>query len=202
MAQVITNYSINGATPSTVGGTGILPKAFPNLPGPSIGVNRTTPSFLNATTLSSAVGQLEVPGSNRLNGQVFHILASGNYEVGVGGACPSFSLALFANTGTRTAPITTKIVAPAAFTAQNLDAVFYPWYIDVLLYGETLSGTVTGSYTGQVDGVAFSKTTLDVNLAGVNFSNVEPAFGLVLAVTFSVSEPGNSANAYAFQVVA
>lgn len=202
MSWTVNNYSVSGAYPSTVGGSGTTPKAFPNNPGPSIGVANATPSFSSATVMSSGVGQLDVPGSNRMNGKIMHVLAGGNFEVGAGGACPSFSLALWANTGTKTAPVGTKIVAPAAITAQSLDGVFYPWYLDVTLQGGTLSGIVQGSYSGQVDGTAFSRTTLDANLSGVNFSTTEPAFGLVLAVTFSVSEPGNSANLYQFELTA
>ena len=194
MSWTINNYSITGANPSTVGGTGTGTKFFPNLPGPSIGVANTTPSS------TSGVGQLDVPGSNRLNGIVFHALASGNFEVGAGGACPSVTITVSANTGTKQSPSYTVLATTGAITAQNLDGVFYPWYVDDTLEGDTLSGVVQGSFSSQTDGVAVSGTTLTHNLSGINFSTQEPAFGLVVGVQFSVSEPGNSANMYQFQI--
>jgi hypothetical protein len=151
--------------------------------------------------LSSAVGQLEVPGSNRLNGQLFHVQAYGNFEVGAGGACPAVTLSLFANTGTRTAPITTRLAVSTPYTAATeLNATFYPFTMDVSLMGDTMSGVVQGTYLFQIDGGA-TQTGTTVLLSGVNFSTTEPAFGLVMAITFSVSEPGNSSNLFAFQIV-
>ena len=205
MAQVIANYSVNGANPSTVGGTGTGIKAFPNLPGPSIGVANATPVLTGSNTTSNAKGQLDVPGSNRLNGQIFHVLASGNFEVGSGGACPNVTIALYANTGTKNVGATggaviTAIATSGAITAQSLDGVFYPWYIDATLQGDTQSGIVQGSFAGMVDGTSIASATLSANLSGVNFSTAEPAFGLIVGVTFSVSEPGNSANLFSFGI--
>lgn len=195
MAQTLTNYAVNGSTPSTVGGTGVGIKYFPNLPGASIGVNNTTPSS------TSANGQMTVPGSNRLNGQYFTVNAAGNFEVGAGGTCPTVTIALYANKGTVTSPSYTTLATTTAITAQNLTGTFYPWYLQVSLQGDSGSGIVQGKFNYQVDATASVSNTLTNNLSGINFAT-EPPFGLVIGITFSVSETGNSANLYQFSLEA
>ena len=200
MAQTIAQYQVNGATPSTVGGTGTGIKCFPNLPGPSIGVSNLTPTLTGSNSTSNPKGQLDVPGSNRLNGQQFHVLASGNFEVGAGGACPNVTIGIYANTGTKVlgGAVITTLAVSQAITTQSLDGVFYPWYVDVTLQGDTQSGIVQGNFTGKTDGTVWTNSSniLTNNLSAVNFSTTEPAFGLIVGVTFSVSESGNSANLF------
>ncbi len=204
MAQIINQYQVNGATPSTVGGTGTGIKAFPNLPGPSINVANATPTLTGTNSTSNPKGQLDVPGSNRLNGQQFHVLASGNFEVGTGGACPNVTIGIYANTGTKVlgGAVIATLAVSQAITTQSLDGVFYPWYVDVTLQGDTQSGIVQGNFTGKTDGTAWTNASgiLTNNLSGVNFSTSEPAFGLIVGVTFSVSEAGNSANLFQFAI--
>ena len=202
MSQVLTQYQVNGSNPSTVGGSGIGTSIayFPNQPGPSIGVANVTPSA------TSAKGQLLVPGSNRLNGQPFHVLASGNFEVGAGGSSASVTITLRANTGTVSSPVYTTIAASNAFAGEGLDGVFYPWQMDVLIQGDSQSNLIQGSYTTQFDNAAVTSTTalnssLSTLLPANAFAN-EPPFGLVLGVTFSASETGNSANLFNFALTA
>jgi hypothetical protein len=204
MAVTIANYNVNGAFPSTVGGTGVAIKYFPNIPGASIGVNNVTPSA------TSANGQLAIPSNNRLNGQYFTVLASGDFEVGSGGACPSATIALYANVGTILTPSYVTLATTGAITTQALTGAFYPWYIVCDLQGSTNSGIVQGKFASMVDGTSVVSATLTNNLSGINFNGASPAtpaglvmqppFGLVIGITFSVSEPGNSANLYEFQV--
>ena len=199
MAQAIVNYSINGANPSTVGGTGTSIKYFPNLPGPSIGVANVTPSA------TSAAGQMLVPGSNRLNGQPFHVCASGNFEVGAGGGSATVTIALRANTGTVTTPVYTTIATSTAYAAEALDGVFYPFDFDVKIQGDSQSALIQGQQTVLIDNsVNVAATALTSSLFGLlpatgAFAG-EPPFGLVLGITFGTSEVGNSANLFAFSI--
>ena len=196
MAVTIANYSINGANPSTVGGTGTAAKYFPNLPGPSIGASNLTPSATNAA------GQLLVPGSNRLNGQKFNVLASGNFVVGTGGGSSTVTLTLSANTGTVASPTYTTIAASTAYASEALDGVYYPFLIDVTVQGDTLSGIIQGTQTIYIDNsINRAATALNSTLSGLNFAT-EPPFGLVLSVTFGTSVAGNSANLYRFSIEA
>jgi len=211
MSQALTQYSINGSNPSTVGGTGTAIKYFGNLPGPSIAVNNLTPSATNAK------GQLLVPGSNRLNGQSFHVLSSGNFEVGAGGASSTVTITMQANTGTVATPVYTTIAASNAYAAEVSDGVFYPFNMDVLIQGDGQSNLIQGSYTSQFDNAAVtSTTTLNSSLAGLLPSignsyqglypaltafQVEPVFGLVIGITFGTSVPGNSANLFNFALI-
>lgn len=201
MAQTLTQYQVNGSNPSTVGGSGIGTSIayFPNLPGPSIGVANTTPSA------SSAKGQLLVPGSNRLNGQQFHVLAAGNFEVGAGGGSATVTLTLQANTGTVTTPVYTTIAASTAYAAEALDGVFYPFSMDVTIEGDSQSALIQGTQTIYIDNtINRAGTVLNSTLSGLlpatgAFAN-EPPFGLVLGITFGTSETGNSANLFRFSI--
>jgi len=164
-----------------------------------------------APSSTSAAGQLPVPGGNRLNGQQFGIKATGNFEVGSGGACPNVLIELVANTGTITSPTYTVIAGSGQITAQNLTGTFYDWSIDATVNGSTGSGTLQGKYVIVADGtVVKSNTALDHTLSGLvwgptatnvstpNGLGTDPVFGLLVRVTFSVSESGNSANMYEF----
>ena len=195
MAVTIANYSINGANPSTVGGTGTAIKYFPNLPGPSIGVANTTPSATNAA------GQLLVPGNNQLNGQPFSVFAAGNILAGSGGGSTTITVAIYANTGTVSSP-TYSTLATGSFAAEVVDNVAYPFYIEAKLQGDTLSGIVMGTQFVLIDNVIETATAhITTALTGINFAT-NPPFGLVCGVTFGTSESGNSANLYRFSIEA
>lgn len=204
MPTPFNNWPISGTYPVTVGGTGTTAKYFP-VPSGQIGITGTAPSSTNA------FGQLAVPGGNRLNGQQFEIRATGNFEVGSGGACPNVKIDLVANTGTITSPTYTVIANSGQITAQNLTGTWYDWALTAVVNGSTQSGTLQGRYTFAADGaVQKSNTALDNTLTGLVFgptaaiaqsanqATTDPVFGLLVRVTFSVSEPGNSANMFEF----
>lgn len=208
--QVIKNLLINGASPVTVGGTGTTQKVFPYVPGPSIGV------AANSSSPFSGVGAIAVPGNNEVNGQNLVVLASGNFEVGAGGACPNFTVKLLAATSAANlaAGTYTTLGTSGLITAQNLLGTFYPWSLEFEINGDSGSGIVQGSGAFLVDGTYVGNgsnagaqgvmgTTSGWNqLSGINFSSGTPAFYLAVGVTFSVSESGNSANMYQFQLLA
>src|SRR5579863_6063695 len=103
--SVIADFQVSGINPSIVGGTGStsLPKLFPRLLGPSIGVAPTTPTYLSSTS-GNANGQLLVPGNGELDGQFFDVLIAGSYSADEVDASPTVQVLLYANTGTVTAP--------------------------------------------------------------------------------------------------
>ena len=197
---VFANYQINGANPVSVGGTGVTAKYFSAPSGNFTSGVSVSPSSTNAQ------GQLPVRGDNELNGQRFTIQASGDFEVGNGGACPSVTFDLQANTGTIIAPVYTTIATSGAVTAQANTNLLYPWAMTVSVTGTTGAGTISGTQTWVVDNtVSTSNGALTNVLSGLNFfGNAlypgSPVFGLVMRVTFSVSEPGNKANMYSFQL--
>ena len=198
---VVAQWNINGSNPVSVGGTGITAKYFPQPSGNFTAGAATTPSSTNAT------GQLPIRGDNELNAQQFSVIASGNVEVGAGGACPSITIDMVANTGTLTTPIYTVLATTGAVTVQNNVGVFYPWQIEITCNGDTSSGILSGYQLSIVDNAvkAGGVAALSNTLSGLNFGgNVifpgAPVFGIVMRVTFSVSEPGNAANMMQFQV--
>ena len=196
MAVTIANYSINGANPSTVGGTGTAIKYFPNLPGPSIGVANTTPSS------TSSSGQLLVPGNNQLNGQPFSVLASGNITAGSGGGSTTITVAIYANTAAVGVTPSYTTLATGSFAAEVVDGVAYPFSIKMELEGDSGSGIVQGTQFVLIDNVVETATAaISHALTGINFAT-NPPFGLVCGVTFGTSESGNSASLYRFSIEA
>ncbi len=198
--------NINGSNPVTVGGTGITAKYFPQPSSNFTAGAATTPSA------TSAVGQLAVHTDNQFNGQQFSILATGNFAVGPGGACPSFKIELVANTGTVASPTYTVIASTGNVSAQTNLNVFYPWQIEAVLNGDTQSGTISGYQISVVDNTVSAPAALTNVLSGLNFfSGISsstapvsgiglPVFGVVVRATFSVSEPGNIANMFEFNI--
>jgi hypothetical protein len=202
MANVITNLLANGVTGSVVGGSGTAIKYFPSIPGSSIGV------------VSTNNGYLLLPGSNSVNGQRLAVRATGNFAVGdLTGPCPAVTIGLYPVTftgGLSTASIgSTAIISAVSTTQANISAV-YPWALTVDLAGDSASGLVqTLSGAIVIDGVSTSATAgLTSGLTKINFApgttlpasgQVAP-FGLVVGVTFSVSDTGNTATMFQFDL--
>ena len=196
---IFNNWAINGANPSTVGGTGTAAKYFPAPSGNFTSGVSVAPSSTNAA------GHLAIHGDNQLNGQTWYITASGDVEVGNGGACPSITIDIQANTGTVVSPTYTTIATTGAITVQANTNVLYPWFLECSVVGTTGAGTIGGNFYGSVDNSNVALTALSNVLSGLDFSGttskiIGTVFGLVVRVTFSVSEPGNKANMYMFQV--
>ncbi len=205
--QTVNNFQINGSSPVSVGGTGVAAKYFP-APSGQINVTGTAPSATNAA------GQLAVYGGNRLNGTPFRIIAAGNYEVGSGGACPNVLIEIIANTGSITTPTYTVLCSSGQLTPQNLTGVFYPWYFEATVQGDTQSGLLQGRYSMVADAIVEkNNVTLDNTLSKLvfgptplvnpnaptpNATGSDPVFGLLVRVTYSVSEVGNAANMFNF----
>jgi len=198
MANVIANLLANGVTGSVVGGTGTTIKYFPSIPGASIGVASTNN------------GYILMPANNAVNGQRLNFTATGNFAVGdITGACPTVTLGVYPVTftgGLSTAVIgSTAIVSAVSTTQANINAL-YPWALQLDFAGDTGSGLVQ-KLSGQLvmDGVSTSVTAgLITGLTGINYApgSTLPAsgqvapFGLVVGVTFSISEAGNTATMY------
>jgi len=208
MAQPITNLLINGANPVSVGGTGTAIKYFPAVPGASIGV------------ASPKNGILFIPGNGEANSQRMSVRSAGNFTIGtpgVGVASPAVTIALYpvtfpnqsaavANSNPSSGLTSTAVIGSTAIISQTFAAAsdiagYYPWTFSVELQGDTLSGLVQG-VTGNIsiDGIAGTYTpALVTGLTLINFSNPAP-FGLVVGVTFSVSDPQALANMYQFDL--
>ena len=187
------DFQVNGLFPATVGGTGSTVKYFPRLLGSSIGVESVAPSA------TSAAGQLVVPGNNVLNGQWFDVEVGGSILSGVADSSVTVKASLYAQTSaTLTSPSYTEI-ATTGFLTAPLEQTSYTFGLSVRLLGSTASGVVRGFQSGIMGANNVSLANLTNNLSGVNFGNAVP-FGLVVGVTFSNSDAGNSASLYQFQI--
>ena len=201
-------WPVNGLNPSTVGGTGTTAKYFPYPSGNFTSGVSPTPG----PTATSGYGQLAVHGTGMQNGQIMTVNAAGDFEVGSGGACPSVTIDIVANTGTLISPTWTILGTTGAITAQTNTNLFYPWFLTLKLNGTSAAGVLNGTQSGSVDNTnAPAAGPLTNVLSGLNFNPTQfknsvsglpnaPVFGLAVRVTFSVSEPGNSANLYQFSI--
>lgn len=200
------DFQVNGLNPVSVGGTGATVKYFPRLlsasASPLLGTAPSTPSS------SNPAGMLVIPAQNELNGQNFGVVAAGNYISGASAGSETVTIALYLVTGSLASPTYTAIASTGAITpTPNVDGIQHSWMIKASLYGDTLSGILGGNYAAFDNGVLQNSTPkqlvassgLDFNVGNVNLG-VGAVAGLVVGVTFSVSNASNAAKMYQFQL--
>lgn len=185
MATLINALPVNGLNPVTVGGTGTAIKYFPNAPGASIGVASTQP------------GQLNLPGSSRLLGQRFNVLASGSFTNGATSTTTTITLA--ANTAVQGAtPSYTALGTSGAIAF--VAAGTYAWSLVMTAEGDSVSSKMNGQISFLVANVIVAAVAI-ATFTGVNWANEYP-FGLVVGVTFSGSDASNAGKLTQFQLEA
>jgi hypothetical protein len=192
---VLNDFQVNGLNPSVVSASSSAIQYFPRLLGTSIGVQSVAPSA------TSALGQLAVPGSSRLNAQKFSVVAAGTLTSGSGAPSETATIVIRANTGTITSPSYTTIATSGAIALNpTVDGVVNNFWISLDLLGDSASGIVGGTQQCVYSGVVEQTTAaLTANLSGINFAT-EPPFGLVVGVTFNSANSGNIAKLYQFQL--
>jgi len=206
MADVKRNLLINGANSISVGGSGTAIKYFPFVPGSSIGVS----SLKN--------GYVWIPGNNESNGQRLGVRASGYFQIGGPIPSPVVTLALypvtlstaFPNMGqpqnalASSATVGSTAIVSGSTTGSSGEQAFgtnYPWALDAQIVADGSSG-LAQLLSGQVilDGNNTPASAgLISGLSGLVMSNPVP-FGLVVGVTFSVSNTANSASMLQFDL--
>ena len=151
---------------------------------------------------------LVVPAQNELNGQEFRVVAVGNYLMGASAGSETVTVALYAVTGSLASPVYTAIASTGAVTpTPNVDGIQHSWRLSAKVSGDTLSGILGGSYEAFDNGVLQNSTPkqtvavsgLDFNVGNVNLG-IGAVLGLVVGVTFSVSNASNAAKMYEFQI--
>ena len=200
------DFQVNGLNPVSVGGTGTAVKYFPRLlsasASPLLGSAPSTPSSTNPA------GMLVVPAQNELNGQEFRVVAVGNYLMGASAGSETVTVALYAVTGSLASPVYTAIASTGAVTpTPNVDGIQHSWRLSAKVSGDTLSGILGGSYEAFDNGVLQNSTPkqtvavsgLDFGVGNVNLG-IGVVLGLVVGVTFSVSNAQNAAKMYEFQI--
>lgn len=205
---VTVGYAVNGANPVTVGGTGTGVKYFPNVPAAAAwlagtsGVNTavTSNQIGNTPSASSNNGGLLVPGRSVLNGQQFRVQATGNILFGSGEASTTGKVGIYLSNDLPTATPTYHTIVEATLTNQTLDNTYYPWYLAANFEGDTQSGILQIAIESSMNGT-YSGLAGVTALTGISFAT-EPAFTLVVGVTFGASNAGNSSNLFQFQLSA
>lgn len=195
--MVINDFAVNGGAPSTIVSATTSQVYFPRLLGASIGAESVAPSA------TSAVGQLNVPGFNRLNGVQFSALIGGSVVGGAAAASTNVTIIVRAQTSANLASPSYTTIASTGAVALNPvnDGVSINFQMLVKLFGTTASGVVIGTQTSQLGTTRVAVGDLTANLSSINFGNSIP-FGLVVGVAFSVAGAGNTATLNQFQIVA
>jgi hypothetical protein len=221
MSQVV-DFQVSWLNPSVITGPSTAVQYFPRPSGSlfsatPLSASRNFPSNSGFLTPSatSAAGQLAVPSHNRLNGQLFTVVATGVVTSGGNAASETVEIALYANTSSNlNAPSYMKIATTGAVALNpTFDGVANSWYLKAELEGDSLSGIVGGVQTAVYSGslvngtpkatIALSSINFDAATAGVGGpgNGVAPPFGLVVGVQFSQSSSGNTAYLYQFQII-
>ena len=211
--SIVSSFSINSINPSTVGGTGTGIKYFPNLSG-NIGAAGLVSSLGGAVSGAASNGYVFCPGVNKANGIRLSALASGNFTIGNGGgtASPVVTVGLYPvtfyipNPGNAPPTISPTPIISQAFAAAGDLIGYYPWSLSVDLQGDNLTGLLQAMNGNiSIDGIAGSfSNSIPLNLAGSLASttpmNVPVPYGLLVGVTFSISDPLAQANMYEFSL--
>lgn len=207
--QVIQDFGVNGSFPSTVGGLGSTIKYFGRNVAFNAGASWTSPLVPSTT---NAKGLMLVPGDNKLNGQPFDVVASGDFTPGAAAGSETVTLVIQAVTGTLASPVYTTLASSGAF-APGVDGIAYNFLLKASLLGSNNSGIVGGVQLSLVNNTYSAAAALANSLTGISFgvSGTSPnqvpgalggPFGLVVGVTFSGSNALNAANLYQFSLSA
>jgi hypothetical protein len=197
---------------------GTILSASSATPNFAVSFNTGAAPFAASPSSKNATGQLAVPGHNRLNAQVFTIIAAGEVVGGSGAPSEVVEIAMYAQTSSQpSAPSYTKIATTGAVNLNaTVDNVYQLWSFNVTLLGSNDSGIVQGYQTVMFDGIIEkSNAPLTNSLSGISFdannaatlnstggpgTNVAPPFGLVMGVTFGSASAANTAYLYQFQL--
>ena len=205
---VIKQYSVNGLNPSTINTSGSSIVYFPDLPGANawnvgaVGVNTGITSNTKGLqpTATNNAGGLQVPGNSVLDGQQFDIFSSGNVLFAAAEASTTAKVGLYlSNVAAGNSSPAYQTLIELTLTNQALDGVYYPWYMNVKMEGDTQSGILQLTKSGAINGTVTGSTQVTA-LTGISFAT-DPAFTIVCGVTFGNAAAGNIANLKQFQVV-
>jgi hypothetical protein len=197
MSNVL-DFQVNGLNPSTVGGIGTTVKFFQRIlgtNGPSSGPNTN----ISAT---NAAGALFLPANGVFNGQVFEVILSGD-ALTAGDPSNTYSVQLYAVTGSSAAPIYTSIATTGTDTPGFVGE---PWNLSVYLAGTTNGGVLGGFYEGFHGNTVIAATPITQEIGGLNFltGNTSLArgavLGFVVGATFGTSQSQNTASLYQFTI--
>lgn len=207
---VIKAFSVSGLVPSQINPQGTTVVYFPDLPGANLwnvgasGINAGVSSQFKGLQPSSTnnAGGMQVPGNSVLDGQRFDVLLSGDVLFGAGEASTTAKVGLYlSNVAPGVSPAYSTIYE-MTLTNQAADAVYYPFTMAVNMEGDTDSGILqlnVGAFS-QINGGAGGGTVGPKSaLTGISFA-VDPAFTLVVGVTFGAANAGNISRLKQFQV--
>lgn len=152
---------------------------------------------------TTAPCSLTVPGSGRVEGKIFRIIASGVVTTGANtvtvtpSLCAAVSLPAAASQLTATSY--TTLAAPTGVQIATASTV--PWAIELQLQGDSISGVLQGAMRTMINNTLGAWAALGSTLTGVNFST-EPSFYVVPAFLFDTSNAANVAQLDSFVVLA
>lgn len=187
---IVAYPALANANATTVSGTGTTAMVFP--------------TNVNTTQLPSGSALiLSAPGSNRLEGCVFYVSASGVFRTGA--ATTTVTPAILAAIAT---PALASQLTPGSYTTMAAptgvsiaSAGTYPWFIEAELIADSASGILHGNMRTVINNALTGPVALSSTLTSVNLATEAPLI-FVPAFTFSVSNANNYAQVDRFYLSA
>lgn len=196
-APGVVAFSASGnALSTTISGTGST--SVPRIFGASPALLTTNGGSLPTTAPCS----LTAPGSGRVEGKLFRVVASGWVTTGAALTVTPYMLAavtLPAAASQLTVSSYTTIADPTGVAIGSATTV--PWSMELVLEGDSVSGILQGTCNTLINNTYTASTALASTLTSVNFST-EPAFYVVPAFLFGTSNASNLVTLDNFVVVA
>ncbi len=142
----------------------------------------TPPAVLTSTAASQVVQNtaggnliLAAPGSNRLKGQKFYVVASGYAQAGPGTFTATVQPILYGDASLATVttkPLFSATAGTLAYTGTTSGAI--PWNLFAEFEGDTLSGTFWGIAQSVVGGTLKTQTVTVLPVSTINFATEPP----------------------------
>ena len=160
---------------------------------------KVVPAAVLTSTAASAVVQttaganliLKAPGSNRLLGKSFYVVASGYAQAGPGTFTATIQPILYGDASLATVttkPLFSATAGTLAYTGTTSAAI--PWSLWAEFEGDTLSGTFYGVGQSTVGSTLKTQTITVAPVSTINFAT-EPPISFALGNTATATIGGN-----------
>lgn len=158
----------------------------------------TPPAVLTSTAASQVVQNtaggnliLQAPGSNKLKGKKFYVVASGIAQAGPGTFTATVQPILYGDASLATVttkPLFSATAGTLAYTGTTSGAI--PWNLFTEFEGDSLSGTFFGIAQSVVGGTIKTQTVTVAPVSSINFAT-EPPIKFALGNSCGATVGGN-----------
>jgi hypothetical protein len=157
---------------------------LPSRAAAPVNASITTPQIFPDQVNSSVPVFIAVPGSGRLEQKRFRLIATGCATTLA--ATTTFAVSIYS--GNSLVPANNTLIAALAATVINTTTA--PWWIELGLVFDSVSGKLQGSSSGMINNAIIAAAAI-TPLTGLNGTTApagtEPVFNLCVGVTFGVN---------------